>query len=506
MTRLATLLLLSGVMLVLAGLMFGTAPGSAARLAQEATPVPNLSIGDETCLSCHGQPGQTYPLGDGSELDLYVDPLEHASSIHGSLGYACVQCHADVGEYPHPPFQAANQREATIQLNAVCQRCHFSQYELAQDSVHSRALAAGNRAAAVCSDCHSAHAVQDWVDEQTGETLPAMRIVIPQTCAKCHNAIYQNYLTSVHGSALTQENNPDVPTCIDCHGVHNIEDPTTAAFRLASPQLCAKCHTDPKRMAKYGISTNVLNTYVADFHGTTVTIFEKQSPDAETNKPVCFDCHGVHDISRADDPRKGLQVKANLLATCQKCHPDAAENFPTAWLSHYIPSPDKYPVVYYVDLFYKLFIPTVLGGMAILVVMDASRKLIDLRRLRVAARQPAPAEGQPPSGVEVEAEISPMQALAEAGFEELEPSPEGESQTIEAGEQGQKPGYQPVEPDERSVEPGEQPPESGDLPIPESDQADAEESPAPDSNDQPTGDEHTDDRSDQAAEEDADGK
>jgi hypothetical protein len=83
--------------------------------------------------------------------------------------------------------------------------------------------------------------------------------------------------------------------------VHNIQNPTTARFRNDVPSLCAKCHTDPKRMARYGISTAVLNTYVADFHGTTVTLFEKVSPDTPTNKPVCTDCHGVHDISMVDN-------------------------------------------------------------------------------------------------------------------------------------------------------------------------------------------------------------
>ena len=28
------------------------------------TPIPNLSISDEYCLSCHGQPGQTFILGE----------------------------------------------------------------------------------------------------------------------------------------------------------------------------------------------------------------------------------------------------------------------------------------------------------------------------------------------------------------------------------------------------------------------------------------------------------
>jgi len=403
MTRLVLICTILAVVLVSGALLFSSSPGSASPLGQESTPIPNLAIGDEYCLSCHGQRGQTYPLGDGTTLDLYVDPSEHKASIHGMEGYACVQCHVDVGEYPHPPFQAADRRDVTLQLNDICQRCHFDQFELTRDSVHAQAMAEGKTAAAVCTDCHSAHAVQDWVDEQTGEALPSVRPVIPQTCARCHSAIYDNYLTSVHGSALTEENNPDVPTCIDCHGVHNIDDPTTAAFRLASPEICAKCHTEAERMAKYGISTDVLSTYVADFHGTTVAIFEKQSPDAETNKPVCYDCHGVHDIKRADDPEKGLHVKENLLVTCQKCHPDAQENFPTAWLSHYIPSPDKYPLVYYVDLFYRFLIPTVLGGMAVLVVMDASRKAIVISRRRKHARPlvgeaPAPPSGQASAG------------------------------------------------------------------------------------------------------------
>jgi hypothetical protein len=150
-------------------------------------------------------------------------------------------------------------------------------------------------------------------------------------------------------------------------------------------------------MAKYGISTQVLDTYVADFHGTTVTLFEKMTPDAETNKPVCYDCHGVHDIMRADDPEKGLQVRENLLARCQVCHPDASTNFSTAWLSHYIPSPDKHPIVYYVNLFYKFFIPTVLGGMALLVVLDinkaAGRRI--WRRSRKTTPEEVAHEGEP---------------------------------------------------------------------------------------------------------------
>jgi len=339
-------------------------------------------------------------------------------------------------------------------MTHVCARCHESLYEKTLDSVHSRALQNGNLNAAVCVDCHTAHAVRDWVDEATGETLPEARTIIPQTCAQCHSEIYQTYLTSVHGEALTDENNPDVPTCIDCHGVHNIPDPTTSGFRLSSPTMCANCHTDPGRMAKYGISTQVLDTYVADFHGTTVAIFEKQSPDQETNKPVCFDCHGVHDIKRADDPEKGLQVKENLLAVCQRCHPDANDSFPTSWLSHYIPSPDKFPLVYYVDLFYKLLIPTVLGGMAVLVVLDVSRKALDLRKGRQAVHVPAgePIEKVAPEVAATQGEQAEA-ALSTEPLEEPEPEPAPEIEAAAETEVMEEiPSPESIEPAEPQVE------------------------------------------------------
>jgi hypothetical protein len=383
-------------------------PASAAHRQQDITPTPEapsaaqptpglLNIGDDTCLSCHGQPGQKLKLENGEELDLYIDPQVHANSIHGSQGYACVQCHRGIGNYPHAEFKAADARDVSLKLVSACQYCHPRQFELTKDSVHAKAAADGKREAAICTDCHSAHAVQRLTDPTTGKLMDESKLLIPQMCARCHSTIYEKYAQSVHGSALT-DGNPDVPTCIDCHGVHNIQNPMTSAFRTNSPTMCAKCHTNEKLMAKYKLSTDVLNTYVSDFHGTTVTLFEKQSPDAPTNKPVCFDCHGVHDISSVKDPNKGLEVKQNLLVRCKVCHPDANENFPTAWMSHYIPSPDKYPLVYYVNLFYAFLIPVVLGGMAVLVVMDFSKiARLRLKKQKVTTKK-APTHSAPQQG------------------------------------------------------------------------------------------------------------
>lgn len=420
--------------------------------AQVPTYPPEMSIADETCLACHSQPNLSMKLDDGTDVGLYVPEEVYQKSIHGEQGYACVQCHTAVGNYPHPPFSAADSRDRSLKLNLVCSRCHADKFELTNDSVHARALEAGNRSAAVCTDCHGSHAVQRLTDPTSGELTPAARQWIPLTCANCHFEIYQKYADSIHGSALLEYGNPDTPTCIDCHGVHNIEDPTTAAFRLRSPDICAKCHTDPAIMDQYGISTRVLDTYVADFHGTTVTLFEKQHPDQETNKPVCYDCHGIHDIQRTDDPQSGLQLKENLLARCQVCHPNASENFPSAWLSHYIPSPERYPLVFTVDIFYKIFIPSVLGGMAVLVALDIGsivRKRVTRKGLppqvvgaqvfevKPAGDTPAVPEPDQVDLVVTEPNVAEPEAAEPARLED-EPQP-AETEKPPAEEPGQEP-------------------------------------------------------------------
>jgi hypothetical protein len=355
------------------------APGTA-RLA--------VGVSNEYCLECHGKPDQIKTLPSGESLYLTIDPALWEASVHGAGGYACVQCHADITTYPHPESTAQDRRDVTLEMYPTCKQCHGGNYDRTLDSVHQQSLnkwlrgeAGGNRNAAVCADCHNPHYQTRLTNPDTGEILSDAHVQIPQTCARCHSAIYDQYKESVHGKALLEFINPDVPTCIDCHGVHSIQDPTTEAFRINSPRICAQCHTDPAIMDKYGISTQVLNTYLADFHGTTVTLFQKQSPDQITNKPVCFDCHGIHNIARPDDPQRGFEIKENVLTACQKCHPDAATtNFTEAWLSHYVPSPEKNALVYYVNLFYRFFIPTVIGGMSIFVASDIFRRYASRKR------------------------------------------------------------------------------------------------------------------------------
>jgi predicted CXXCH cytochrome family protein len=320
---------------------------------------------DEACLACHKDPSLKVALPSGEDLLLYVNPDDMAKSVHGRT-LKCTACHANITGYPHPPLVAKDIRDFSLEAYTVCQGCHAEQYKKTLDSIHALVLAGGNRNAPVCTDCHSPHSV-------TRPDEPRSKISI--TCSKCHFAIFSQYKDSVHGAALLEESNPDVPTCVNCHGVHNIEDPRTVAFRLKSPSICAKCHADKALMGKYNVSTDVFDTYVADFHGTTVTLFEKTTPDRPTNKAVCYDCHGIHNIKKAADPEAAV-VKENLLATCRQCHPNATANFPAAWTSHYKASPKKYPLVYYVGWFYRILIPAVIGSIVAFIGLDATRRIM----------------------------------------------------------------------------------------------------------------------------------
>ena len=390
--RLRSILFITGLAICLVSLGFavsGASAGSGEGVEAAVRSSVPLQVADSTCLTCHNKDGFSVELDSGETLPLTISSEAFAESVHGSNGLTCVTCHADIEGFPHPKRTTETIRDVKLKYYTSCEQCHKEQFDKTLDSVHQKALAGGNKNAAVCADCHNPH-TQKRITGHSGTLLPAARLQVPQTCAQCHSEIYETYKKSVHGKALTEEQNADVPTCIDCHGVHNIQDPTTATFRNSTPYLCAKCHTDKTIMDKYGLSTEVLNTYVSDFHGTTVVLFDKTFPDQPTNKPVCTDCHGFHDVARGDDPEKGLKVRENLLKRCQTCHPDATANFPDAWLSHYIPSPKKYVMVYYINLFYKFFIPAVLIPMLILVVMDFSRMMIN------RFNKPKPAEAKKP--------------------------------------------------------------------------------------------------------------
>ncbi|WP_157913044.1 cytochrome c3 family protein [Candidatus Promineifilum breve] len=323
-------------------------------------------VNNDFCMGCHGPPDRAMTFPNGDVVSISIDGEAFHTSVHGAENnwqqLACTDCHENYN-FPHQPLQAATARDYTIEQAEQCARCHQTQQEGHQQGVHAQALAEGNQDAATCVDCHGSH-------DTALPNQPRSRISL--TCRQCHSTIFDEFARSVHGEALLGDENPNVPTCAECHGVHSVNDPTTALFRNRSPELCASCHADEELMAPYDISTDVFETYVDDFHGTTVTIFHSNDPNTPTNKAVCYDCHGVHDIRRPDDPESG--IKENLLETCQQCHPDATTNFSDSWTGHHRPSLRDNPLMLLITVFYALVIPSTVLFLGFLVGTDIYRQ------------------------------------------------------------------------------------------------------------------------------------
>jgi predicted CXXCH cytochrome family protein len=319
------------------------------------------------CLSCHNNPNLSMTLPSGEKLSLYISPEVLKTSAHSPVGIECEACHTQIQNYPHPAIEFQTRRELSRSYYQACQKCHATNYAKAQDSMHAKVAEAGNLAAPICTDCHGAHNVQP---------PDKPRSLISTTCGQCHDQIFAEYKGSVHGYALIEENNTDVPVCTDCHGVHNIQDPRTAQFRIDTPDLCASCHANQELMSKYGLSADVYSLYKTSWHGVDISVYKANWPTIWHESAVCTDCHGTHHILPPSDPASSVSP-SNLLATCQKCHPGAGPNWTGAWTGHNKISFERTPFLFYVNAFYSSFTPFILWLCGIYVALQIIRATAD---------------------------------------------------------------------------------------------------------------------------------
>jgi predicted CXXCH cytochrome family protein len=325
--------------------------------------VQPIDAQSESCTVCHLQSLQLI-LGDGSAQPLVFDNAAFQDSVHKKL--RCVDCHFGFSSKEHPERTFQNKRELTFALSESCRRCHFDKYTRTLESVHYDLLRHNNTRAPVCTDCHGSHAIRSGRHD---------KLMAARRCKNCHQDIYQKYTKSVHGKALLFSDNQDVPVCSDCHQAHKITNPRLTDFRNHIPQMCGNCHANAKLMKKYGLSTAVLDSYLSDFHGVTLTFYKKQEKPSR-HIAVCTDCHGIHDIVSLKG-RDAAAIKVSLLERCQKCHPNATGNFPDTWISHYEPTIKRAPLVYMVNLFYKIFIPFMIIGLGLQILLHIWRYAIN---------------------------------------------------------------------------------------------------------------------------------
>ncbi len=369
----------------------------------------------EECMDCHNDEDMTKTVHDSLEVSLYVDPEIYQKSIHGDM--ECIDCHSTIEDVDHA--------EDLPDVN--CAECHDGSQEEYSQSIHSLAIDDNNALFIGCKDCHGTHDIKAS-DDSTSRTFV---LNIENTCGHCHSrpdvisrlglrgeGPVKAYHNSVHNKILQEEPEKGAPTCISCHGYHEIylmsdprskfnklnraetcgechaeekafyyksihwravqhghfESPTCndchGEHRIDSPrdkdaitnrlnlssQVCANCHASQAMMARFGLDAERIQSYNRTYHGLAVL---KGSPEAAN----CTSCHEVHAIMSVNNPEASVHPN-NLERTCAKCH----ENINADFIKISVHPKDletRNPAGFYTKNIYIWLIFVIIGGMII---------------------------------------------------------------------------------------------------------------------------------------------
>ena len=385
---------------------------------------------NDSCLECHAKVAQARKEGGAPRSKLFVDTNALKVSIHEDLD--CIDCHADAdteGEHPaklEPPDCAtchedeeaayaaslhgqaladgvadaptcaichgghntlpADDPESLVNrrnIATTCAGCHADAEFIArravrinrplegyQHSVHYQSLMKDGTGA-TCTDCHSAHDLHKASDPRSSIN----RANIATTCGHCHEKIAVTYAASIHGQAVVH-GNADAPTCVDCHGEHDIrgpEDPESSVYPAhITKTTCVRCHESERLARRYGLSAGRLSSYLDSYHGMA-------NLGGSATVANCASCHGIHNIRPSSDPLSTVN-RANLPETCGKCHPGAGENFALGTI-HVAPGggDGEHWLVHLVRRLYIGLIALVIGGMLLHNAFDFARRFAQPR-------------------------------------------------------------------------------------------------------------------------------
>ena len=358
------------------------------------------TLGDGACQTCHGDP---HEVGGAAQAvpakcaQCHADEVtEFRQSIHGKAAAAgdldapnCISCHGPVHQIRTSSDAASP--GAKKNLADTCAACHSNQQflsrhkipfahpvELYRQSVHGRAVANGDGAAASCSDCHGSHGILPPQDVHS--TINHWNI--PATCGKCHSEIAKTYLESVHGQAM-KAGVSGAPMCSDCHGEHLILGPKEAGSPVSAGRVsmvtCGRCHGDERLALRYNLPADRVPSYADSYHGLALR-------GGLLSVANCASCHGIHNIFPSSDQRSTVSA-TNLPKTCGNCHNGAGQHFAIGPVHVQTASGPAHPVVRWIRWTYWVLIPLTLGFMILHNLVDFFAKLIRPRRRHGTSQQ-----------------------------------------------------------------------------------------------------------------------
>jgi nitrate/TMAO reductase-like tetraheme cytochrome c subunit len=192
----------------------------------------------QTCGRCHGNPEfiRREGIRSGNVVSQFQDSIHGRAISRSGLTVApnCSDCH---GSHDIRKREVQESRVFRANVPGTCGRCHEGILHEYGASIHGTKQHAGMTAAAVCSDCHSAHGI--------GRTeTPEFQLGVVQECGSCHADKAKTYADTFHGQ-VTALGFERVAQCADCHGSHDIRPAHDPASRVGAANLvqtCSRCH------------------------------------------------------------------------------------------------------------------------------------------------------------------------------------------------------------------------------------------------------------------------
>ncbi len=212
----------------------------------------------------------------------------------------------------------------------VCVSCHMELDGVLKQVALDWQESAHGKAGVYCQECHGGNPydISLAMEPSQGFKKKPSPGEIPQFCSKCHSDPvrmrshnlksdqFEKFRYSVHGRKLLEAKDNDAPSCVSCHGKHDIrkvDDPLSPVNRKNVVKTCASCHSDVKMMSKKGLPHNQYELYKGSVHGKAY--FEK----GDAGVPTCFNCHSNHGIQKPQT----LGVRF----VCADCHVEQADAY-----------------------------------------------------------------------------------------------------------------------------------------------------------------------------------
>jgi len=204
-------------------------------------------LANADCLECHLDPTTTW-IVDGKTVSIIFPTNAFQMSVHAGL--TCVDCHINVTNLVHDPLPPPD-----------CTHCHGKEADEYAASIHGMRQVTGASGRVNCWDCHGSHDILP----PTSPASPLYFSHQAQTCGRCHVQEAVDVAASVHGEALAAGQR-EAPTCADCHSEHTIE-PFKAGPAIQISEVCSRCHASVYLDDKYNLPVDRVKTYLESYHG-----------------------------------------------------------------------------------------------------------------------------------------------------------------------------------------------------------------------------------------------